>query len=100
MICAYMYVCRSLKLNKKMLQNQLFEIPEFLSYNESVRKSIKTGIVSSKARRDIIQTLRTLIVQKTKFPNSVQYVTVSRKLIAKYPKLRDSKKLGSNGYVS
>ena len=64
-----------------------FEIPKFLSCNESVRKSIKTGIVSSKARRDIIQTLRTLIVQKTKFPNSVQYVTVSRKLIAKYPKV-------------
>lgn len=77
-----------------------FEIPDFHTYSETVRQSIETGIISSKARRDIIQTLRTLILQHTRYMTPEQYVTVSRKLIAKYPKLRDSVQLGTNGYVS
>lgn len=42
--------------------------------------------------------LRTLILQYTKYMTSEQYVTISQKLVAKYPNLRD--RVGTNGYVS
>lgn len=63
-----------------------------------MRQSIQSGIITSKARREIVQTLRTIILQNTMYPTSEQYTAVCQKLIVKFPKLVDT--LGSNGYVS
>ena len=49
---------------------------------------------------EIIQMLRTLMLQHTKTPTPMEYTTICQKLIEKYPKLRDSMMIGSNGYVS
>ena len=55
-------------------------------------------MVSSKARREIVQVLRTLISMHTLYPVSEQYIAVSQKLVTKYPNLRDP--IGTNGFVS
>ena len=75
-----------------------FEIPEVEVFSDIVQEAVRSGIVTSRARREIIQMLRTLILQYTKYMTSEQYVAVCQKLVTKYPKLRDS--VGSNGYVS
>lgn len=62
-----------------------------------MQKAIDTGIVCAKPRRDISQVLRTLILQFTRYPTPDQYVTVCRRLVEKFPKLRDDE---NNGYVS
>jgi len=68
------------------------------TYSWSVQKAIETGIIASKARKEIVQVLRTLILSYTKYPTSEQYTTISRKLVEKFPKLKDP--VGSNGFVS
>ena len=75
-----------------------FSIPERESFSGSVQRAIDMGIVSSKARREIVQVLRTLIAMHTLYPISDHYVTICQKLIAEFPKLRDP--IGTNGFVS
>lgn len=78
--------------------HQSFQIPERESFSGSVQRAIDTGVISSKARREIVQVLRTLISMHTLYPVSEQYIAVSQKLVAKYPNLRDP--IGTNGFVS
>ena len=77
---------------------QSFKIPERDSFSGSVQRAIDTGVVSSKARREIVQVLRTLISMHTLYPVSEEYIGVSQKLVTKYPNLRDP--VGTNGFVS
>ncbi len=74
-----------------------FKIPNRESFSGSVQAAIDSGVVSSRARREIVQTLRTLMLQHTKYPTSDQYNAVCILLVEKFEKLKDS--LGS-GYVS
>ena len=74
-----------------------FQFPPKETYSWSVQKAIETGVISSKARREIIQVLRTLISQYTKYPTSEQYTIITQKLVEKFPNLRDP--IGSNGFV-
>lgn len=74
-----------------------FQIPPKHTFSGVVQKAIETGVVCAKARWDIVQTLRTLILQHTRYPSSEEYTTISRKLIEKFPKLHDG---GTSGFVS
>lgn len=74
--------------------HESFEIPDKDSFSFNVQKAIQTGIVDSKSRREIHQTLRTLILQHTWFPEADGYNMVCRKLITKFSNLRDESKTG------
>jgi len=75
-----------------------FEIPELCTFSSFVKEAVKTGIVSSRARREITQVLRTYIIAYTVHPTSEQYTTVCRKLVSKYPALEDTQ--GNSRIVS
>ena len=74
-----------------------FHIPARNSFSNSVQTSIDTGVVSARARREIVQTLRTLVLQYTRYLSSEQYNAVCSSLVQQFPTLKDS--IGS-GYVS
>ena len=74
-----------------------FQIPNCEVFSACVQTAINTGIVSARARKEIVQMIRTLMLQHSKYPTSEQYSTIFEKLVTKYPKLRDT--LGS-GHVS
>ena len=74
-----------------------FCIPARNSFSSSVQSSIDTGVVTARSRREIVQTLRTLMLQHTRYPSSEQYNEVCRRLVGLFPNLKDS--IGS-GYVS
>lgn len=76
----------------------LFSIPELRSFSQHVKDAVNSGVVTGRARREIIQVLRTYMTAHTIYPTSEQYTTVCKKLIAKYPNLRDTK--GKTKYVS
>ena len=44
-----------------------FQIPQKHTFSGVVQKAVETGVVCAKARRDIVQTLRTLILQHTRY---------------------------------
>ena len=67
-----------------------FTIPELSTFSGFVKEAIKTGIVSSKARREITQILRMYIMAQTAYKKPEQYTTVYHKLITKYPALQDT----------
>ena len=75
-----------------------FLIPELQIFSHHVKDAIATGIIPGRARREIIQVLRTYMTAHTIKPNSEQYNTICKKLILKYPKLSDTK--GKTKYVS
>ena len=66
-----------------------FEIPDFHTFSSNIKEAIDTGVITGITRREVIQVLRTYILSHTTTPNSEQYNTVCRKLVTKYPKLRD-----------
>ena len=74
-----------------------FQLPAKNTFSWSVQKAIDTGVISSKARREIVQVLRTLISRYTKYPTSDQYTIICQKLVEKFPHLQDS--VGSNRFV-
>ncbi len=74
-----------------------FEIPESASFSGCVQKAIDTGVVVARARRELIQVLRTLVLQHTKYPSSEQYNKVCERLVTKFPNLQDNR---TGGYVS
>ena len=74
-----------------------FKIPQKHTFSGVVQKAVETGVVCAKARRDVVQTLHTLILQHTRYPSSEEYTTVSRKLVEQFPKLHDG---GTSGFVS
>ena len=73
-----------------------FKIPQKHTFSGVVQKAVETGVVCAKARRDIVQTLRTLILHHTRYPSSEEYTTVSQKLVEQFPKLHDG---GTSGFV-
>lgn len=75
-----------------------FEIPDFHTFSSNVKEAVDSGVTTGIARREIIQVLRTYMLAHTTMPNSEQYNTVCRKLVTKYPKLRDTE--GNSYYVS
>ena len=77
---------------------QSFKIPDHDTFSGSVQRAIDTGVISSKARREIVQVLRTLISMHTLYPVSEQYVAVSQKLVTKFLNLCDP--IGTYGFVS
>lgn len=55
-----------------------------------VQTSSDTGVVLVRAGKEIAQMLWKLMLQHTKYPTSVQYSTISKKLVAKNSKLKDT----------
>lgn len=76
-----------------------FNIPDVSAFSGCVQEAIRTGVVTAKARREINLILRTYIVAHTVYPSSEQYNTVCRKLVTKFPNLRDTEP-GKSLYVS
>lgn len=70
--------------------HKAFAIPERASFSIAVKQAIDTGIISSKARSEIVRVLRTLMLQHTQYPNHDQYECVCEKLVVKYEELKDS----------
>ncbi len=75
-----------------------FVIPDKSTFSGGVQKAVETGVVCAKARRDIVHTLRTLVLQHARYPTSEEYTTVSRKLVEKFPKLHDGGRIGFVSY--
>ena len=72
-----------------------FAIPA--RFSAETTSAIKTGILSKRARDEIIQSLSTLMLVHTSKPSPDDYSVVCRKLVEKYPNLRDKV---DSGYVS
>ena len=66
-----------------------FAIPELKSFSQHVKSAVDTGIVTGRARREIIQVLRTYMTAHTVYPTSEQYKAVCKKLITKFPSFKD-----------
>ena len=75
-----------------------FLIPDLDVFSAQVLQAINTGVVTSSARREIVQVLRTYVLAHTCNPKSEHYNAVCRKLVDKYPKLQDTE--GDTLYVS
>lgn len=73
-----------------------FQIPSHFS--SRTEEAIASGLLTKGTRIEIIQSLSSAIMVYTKEPTSVHYNTVCRKLIEKYPTLKDT--IGTTGYVS
>ena len=71
-----------------------FIIPELRTFSDHIKEVVSTGVVSSRAWREIIQVLRTYMTAYTVKPKSEQYKTVCKKLILKFPKLEDTEGKG------
>lgn len=70
--------------------HETFIIPQRTSFSVAVQQSIDTGVISSKARSEIIRVLQTLVLQHTQYPNHNQYESVCEKLVTKYVLLKDT----------
>ena len=55
-----------------------FNIPELGTFSGAVKKAVKTGIVTSVARREIVQVLRTYMTLHTRKPTSEQYISLPK----------------------
>ena len=75
-----------------------FVVPEKHTFSGCVQRAISSGVIQAKARQEIVQTLRTYMLQHTLYPTSEEYTAVCQKLIVTYPNLQDT--IGSNGFVS
>ena len=73
-----------------------FTVPAGFSAN--TEDAISTGILTSKVRTEIVQSLSASILVHTKKPTPEEYNTICSKLIDTYPTLRDE--YGGSGYVS
>ena len=60
-------------------------------------QAVKTGVLTQKARDEIISSLTTLILVHTKRPTPNDFTTICRRLVSKYPKLKDKV---DGGFVS
>ena len=70
-----------------------FSIPDMESFSKSVRVAVTTGVITDRARKEIIQVLRTYITKHTVYPSPAQYSSVCQLLVTKFPKLRDQEGL-------
>ena len=66
-------------------------------FSAPTTNAIETGILTKCARVEVVHSLSTLILLHTCRPTPYDLDTISRRLIEKYPKLRDSV---DKGYVS
>lgn len=66
-------------------------------FSAETTTAIKTGVLKKKHRDEIISSLSTLMLVHTSRPTPEDYTMVFRKLVTKYPKLRDTIDCG---YVS
>ena len=73
-----------------------FDIPT--NFSARAEEAISSGQITKRVRTEIVQSISSLMLIHTKTPTSDQYNTVCRKLIEKYPKLKDD--IGSTGFVS
>lgn len=76
-----------------------FAIPDLRTFSASVRDAVRTGVIEGRARREIIQVLRTYVTAHTVNPTSKQYKAVCRALVTKYPNLKDGE-VGKSSFVS
>jgi len=91
--------CNAVQMSSSSNWHLAFAIPELSTFSDSVKDAVRTGVTTSKARREITQVLRTYITAHTFYPKPEQYTTVCKKLVEKYPKLCDDVSSGSY-YVS
>lgn len=75
-----------------------FLIPDLRSFSHHVKDTVTTGLITARARKEIIQVLRTYMTAYTVRPTPEEYTTVCRKLVEKYPSLKDTK--GKTKFVS
>jgi len=75
-----------------------FSIPELNNFSQHVKNAVNSGAVTQRARKEIYQILRTYITAFTNYPSPEQYTTICRKLIEKYPALKDDE--GTTKWVS
>ena len=75
-----------------------FEISDFHTFSSNVKEAVDSGVITGIAQQEIIQVLHTYMLVHTIKPTSEQYNTVCRKLVTKYPKLKDTE--GESYYVS
>jgi len=93
--------CATMETPSSSNWHLMFAIPELTCFSDAVKEAVRIGVITSKARREIIQVLRTYITAHTFYLKSEQYNMVCQKLVEKYPKLRDD--IGANNdccYVS
>lgn len=69
--------------------HETFSIPDLHSFSPFVKNAIENGVVTGRAKREIIQVLRTYITAFTMYPKPEQYTIVCKKLVEKYPLLGD-----------
>lgn len=65
-------------------------------FSSATSKAIETGILTKNSRVEIVHSLSTLILMHTSRPTPHDLDTISRRLVQKYPKLRDTV---DSGYV-
>ena len=65
-------------------------------FSTPTMKAIETGILTKIARVEIVDSLATFMLVYTSRPTPHDFTTISRRLIEKYPILRDKV---DNGYV-
>lgn len=73
-----------------------FKVPESAIFGYATNEAIRTGQVTSVARRRIVGIVSKLMLQYTLQPSPQQYTTVCNLLIKKFPKLNDG---SGNGIV-
>lgn len=72
-----------------------FKIPE--KFSRATMKVLSEEVITDKARIEIVSAIALQAYQHTTYPTSEEYTTMCRKLIERYPFLKD--KIG-NGIVS
>ena len=66
-------------------------------FSSPTMKAIESAILTKAARIEIVDSLATLMLVYTSRPTPHDLTTISRRLVEKYPKLRD---IVDKGYVS
>ena len=66
-------------------------------FSTPTTKAIESGVLTKNSRVEIVDSLATFMLIHTSRPTPQDFTTISRRLIEKYPKLRDAV---DNGYVS
>ena len=66
-------------------------------FSTPTTKAMESGVLTKKARIEIVDSLATFMLIHTSRPTPQDFTTISKRLIEKYPKLRDTV---DTGYVS
>lgn len=90
-------LCYSGSVDKEPDQDWAEKLVLPVRFSASTNKVMETGVLTSRARVEITTSLSTLMLVHTSRPTPKDLTTVSRRLIEKYPNLRDKV---DNGFVS